>query len=283
MSMAAAGEGAAGARSAVLAKPPLSCFMRTKNEERIIEPVLRAARQVSDDIVVVDSGSTDRTIEIAESLGARVIRAPWLGFGKQKRIGEEACKHDWLLDIDADEELTPDLIEEIKGLFANGEPRYSVYQLRLVTKPDTAPPLWHSAVVKRNRLYDRRVLRAPDHPEWDQFEVPAGMTIGKLKAPIMHRSWSDLTHLDAKFNQSSSSRAKNSKLKPFWYVSLRLLFARPFYFFQHYVSRGLWRAGLYGFAIASIAAHGRWLKDAKMLEMHLARRRAEREGQDPRI
>ncbi len=276
MSMAAEGGKTGDAPNAAPAKPPLSCIMRTKNEERIIEPVLQAAGQVSDDIVVVDSGSTDRTIEIAEQLGARVIRAPWLGFGKQKRIGEDAAKHDWLLDIDADEELTPELIKEIRELFAQGEPALSVYQVKLVTKPDTAPALWHSAVVKRNRLYDRRVVRAPDHAEWDQFETPAGMVIGKLKAPILHRSWSDLTHLDAKFNQSSSSRAKNSKLKPFWYVALRLLFARPFYFFQHYVARGLWRAGLYGFAIASIAAHGRWLKDAKMLEMHLARRRAAR-------
>jgi hypothetical protein len=99
-----------------------------------------------------------------------------------------------------------------------------------------------------------------------------GMKVGKFKHQILHVSFTGLEQLQDKFNKTSSSRAKNATLKSFWYVALRLLFARPFYFLNHYVRRGLWREGWYGFAVANIAAHGRWLKDAKMLEIYLRRR-----------
>jgi glycosyltransferase involved in cell wall biosynthesis len=253
--------------------PPISCYIRAKNEERLIAEVIRAALQVADEVVVIDSGSTDRTIELSEAAGARVVRSPWLGGGKQKRLGEDACKHDWLLDLDADEVLTPALIEEIRALFADGKaPPHSVYQFKLVTKPPVGKPWWNAAVVKRNRFYDRRRIRARDHAGWDQLEIPRGMEVGKFKHPILHVSFSGLEQLQDKFNKTSSARAKNTELKSFWYVALRLLFARPFYFLNHYVRRGLWREGWYGFAVANIAAHGRWLKDAKMLEIYLRRR-----------
>lgn len=256
---------------------PISCYIRAKNEERMIADVIRAALQVVDEVVVVDSGSTDRTIELSEAAGARVVRAPWLGGGKQKRLGEDACRHDWLLDLDADELVTPELAEEIGALFADGrEPPHSVYQFKLVTKPPVGRPWWNATVVKRNRFYDRRKIRARDHAGWDQLVLPEGMTIGKFRSPILHCSFRDLHQLNEKFNRSSSSRASDTKLKPFWLVALRLVFARPFYFFHHYVMRGLWQEGWYGFAVANIAAHGRWLKDAKMMEVHLRNREARR-------
>lgn len=256
---------------------PISCFIRAKNEQRLIGEVIRAALQVVDDVVVVDSGSTDKTIEISEAAGARVLNAPWLGGGKQKRLGEDACKHDWVLDLDADEIVTPELAEEIRALFANGkEPPCNVYQFKLVTKPPVGRPWWNATVVYRNRFYDRRKIHARDHAGWDQLEIPSDWTIGKFKAPILHCSFRDLAQLNDKFNRSSSSRADDTKLKPFWYVALRLVAARPWYFLHHYVMRGLWREGWYGLAVANIAAHGRWLKDAKMMEMHLRNREARR-------
>lgn len=257
---------------------PVSCFIRAKNEERLIAEVIRAAFQVVDEVVVIDSGSTDRTKQLCEAEGARFVPSPWLGGGKQKRLGEDACKHDWVLDLDADEIVTPELAEEIRALFANGaEPPHNVYQFKLVTKPPVGEPWWNAAVVYRHRFYDRRKIHARDHAGWDQLEIPSDWTIGKFKAPILHCSFRDLAQLNDKFNRNSSSRANDTKLKPFWYVALRLVAARPWYFVHHYIMRGLWRAGWYGFAVANIAAHGRWLKDAKMLEIHL-RNRAKKRG-----
>ena len=258
--------------------PKVSCFIRAKNEERMIADVIRAAFQVVDEVVVVDSGSTDKTIALSEAAGARVLNTPWLGGGKQKRLGEDAVANDWVLDLDADEIVTPELAAEMKALLAQGEPPHSVYQFTLVTAPPVGEPWWNASVVKRNRFYDRRKIHARDHAGWDQLEIPSGMSVGKFKAPILHCSFRDLAQLNDKFNRNSSSRAKDTELKSFGYVALRLVFAKPFYFFHHYIMRGMWRGGWYGFAVANIAAHGRWLKDAKMMEIHLKKREAAKRG-----
>lgn len=251
---------------------PISAFIRAKNEERMIGDVIRAAQQVVSEVVVVDSGSTDKTIEIAQELGARVVRAPWLGGGKQKRLGEDACTHDWLLDLDADEIVTPELANEIGALFANGPPEQSVYEMMMATAPPVGAVWRDFNLVDRRKLYDRRVVRAPDHANYDQFDVPSGLSVGRLRAPLLHYSFRDLAQLEDKFTRNSAGRARTTKLKPIWLLQLRLLFGKPFYFLNQYVRRGLWRAGWYGFAVANIAAHGRWMKDALMMEIHLRTR-----------
>ena len=256
---------------------PITAYIRTKNEERMIGEVIAAAQQVVSEVVIVDSGSTDKTIEIADSLGARVIKASWLGGGKQKRIGEEAARFDWLLDLDADEVMSPELAAEIRALFANGEPDARVFELMMATCPPVGAPWRTFNLVDRRKLYDRRVVRQPDHPNWDQFQVPRGVKVERLKAPLLHHSFRDLAQLEEKFNRNSTGRARDTKLKPMWLCVLRLMLGKPFYFLNQYVRRGLWRAGAYGFAVAEIAAHGRWLKDAKMLEIHL-RNRAQQRG-----
>jgi len=255
-----------------MANPPITAFIRAKNEERMIADVVRAALQVADEVVVIDSGSTDKTIELATAAGARVVNAPWLGGGKQKRLGEDAAKHDWLIDLDADEIITPELAAEISALFTNGEPPAPVYEMLMATQPPVGKPWRTFNLVDRRKFYDRRVIRAPDHSNYDQFVVPPGMRVGKLHNPLLHYSFRDLTQLEEKFNRNSAGRARDTKLRPFWLVALRMLFGKPFYFLNQYLRRGLWRAGWYGYAVANIAAHGRWLKDAMMMEIHLRNR-----------
>ncbi len=263
-------------QAATGSKPPISAYIRTKNEERLIGEVIRAARQVADEIILVDSGSTDRTIEIAEAAGARILRCEWKGWGRQKRVAEDACKHDWLLDLDADEIVTPELAEEIHALFANGAPPNPVYQMMMATAPPVGKPWMHYNLVDRRKLYDRRVIRIPDHPMDDQFKVPASIRVGHLRGRLLHRSFTGLEQLETKFTRHAASSSRDSKLKPLWLVCLRLLLGKPFYFLNQYARRGLWRAGWYGFAVANVAAHGRWLRDALMLEIHLREREKRR-------
>ncbi len=252
---------------------PLSCYIRTLNEERIIERTLTAARQITDDIVVVDSGSTDRTIEIAERLGARVIRQPWLGSGFQKRAGEDLCRNDWLLDIDADEVVTEALAEEIRTLFANGNPPNPVYAPPLVTISPGGVRFENSSIAYRNKLYDRRVVRAPAHKAWDQFELPAGVRPVRLTKPLDHYAYRDLGHLLEKQNRVSGVRAQETKLPALWSVKARVLFIFPFYFVKHYITRRYFLMGVEGFAVSMILAFGRWLRDVKRYERHMAEKR----------
>jgi glycosyltransferase involved in cell wall biosynthesis len=246
---------------------PISCYIRTLNEERLIGKVVRAAFQVADEVIVIDSGSTDKTLEIAEAEGARIIRQPWLGNGRQKRAGEDAARHDWVLDLDADEILTPELAREIKAVFT-GKPAHAIYALRMIIVPPFGKPWDRFKFVYRNKLYDKRRVRIPDHAAWDQFEVPPGETVGRLGSPILHYAFTGMEHMIGKLNRVSSVRARETPLKPLWIVVLRVFFGLPVYFFKEYFLNGLILGGTYGFAFALSIAFGRWLRDVKMYERH---------------
>jgi glycosyltransferase involved in cell wall biosynthesis len=255
------------------------------NEERRIGQVLAAVRDAVDEVVVVDSGSTDATVSIAQAAGARVIRQPWLGNGRQKRFAEEQCRNEYLLDLDADEVLSPELAAEIGSLFAKGPPLFPVYALKLVIVPPVGEPWWKVAVAHRCKLYDRRIVRQPDHAAWDQLPLPADVRVGRLAAPLMHHMFRDLGHVVQKLNAVSGVRARETRLhRTRLEVAARVLFAYPIYFLKHYVLRGYFRLGVYGVATAATLAHGRWLRDAKMYErLLMARERPADETATARI
>ena len=98
----------------------LSVVIITLNEERNIKRALSSVQAIADEIVVVDSGSTDRTKEICTAFGVRFIETEWKGYAQTKNYGHELCKHDWILSLDADEELDERLIAAVKSAKKNG-------------------------------------------------------------------------------------------------------------------------------------------------------------------
>jgi len=247
-------------------RPPISAYIRTLNEARMIAAVVEAARQVADDVVVIDSGSTDGTKALAEGAGARVIDQTWLGNGRQKRAAEDACRHDWLLDLDADEIVTPALSDEIAACFANGDPPASIYRIDLALVPPVGEPWLKFGLQARHKLYDRRVVRQPDHEAWDQFEAPAGVHVGRLRNPLLHHAFDGVAGFQDKLNKHSTVRAETLPLKSAPVLALRIVFGFPFYFAKKYFLQQYFRGGVYGVAIAALSAQGRWLKDVKMWE-----------------
>lgn len=103
-------------------KPTLSVALITLNEERIIGATLEAVKEISDEIIVVDSGSSDKTVKLAKSLGADVFTEDWKGFSEQKNSALGKCKSDWILSLDADEVITRELADEIvEAITSNGK------------------------------------------------------------------------------------------------------------------------------------------------------------------
>lgn len=247
-------------------RPPISAYIRTLNEARMVGDVVRAALSIVDEVVVVDAGSTDDTLVLAREAGARVIEHEWLGNGHQKRIAEDACVHDWLLDLDADEIVTPALAAEIRALFESGDPPFGVYRTPLALAPPVGDPWLTFGLQTRHKLYDRRVVRAPAHAAWDQFDLPAELSVGRLAEPIIHHAFTGAAQFMGKLNRNSSVRAEALALKSKPYLALRIVVGAPFYFAKKYFLQQYFRGGIYGFALAMMSAQGRWLRDVKMWE-----------------
>jgi glycosyltransferase involved in cell wall biosynthesis len=102
--------------------PPLSITIVAQNEDRTIAAVLAAVSGIADEIVFLDSGSTDRTVEIAKSFGVRFYHQDWLGYAEQKNKAIDLASGEWILSLDADEVLTPALAAEIRSLMQRGVP-----------------------------------------------------------------------------------------------------------------------------------------------------------------
>ncbi|WMS42331.1 glycosyltransferase family 2 protein [Acuticoccus sp. MNP-M23] len=252
-------------------RPLLSAYIRTLNEERMVDAVVRGALKVAREVIVVDSGSTDGTCEIAEAAGARVVDQPWIGTGRQKRIGETAAQHDWLLDLDADEVVTDDLAAEIAAVLNANPPANTVLRLKLVTVPPFGKPFYGVKIAYRNRVYNRTAIRVPDSQAWDQLDLPGGTPLRTMDAPLMHHAFSSIGHVVAKQNRNTDARAE-AALKPLPVIVLRVFFAMPVYFFKEYVFKKLALRGVYGFSYALTVAFGRWLRDVKMFEIHMRQR-----------
>lgn len=267
------GVGDAKEKSSMGSGTKISCYIRTLNEERRIGDVVKAAFQVAEEVIVIDSHSTDKTREIAAQQGAIVIEQKWLGLGRQKRFAEEHCKNNWLLDLDADEIVTPELAAEIKQLFAHGKPEHSIYKIPLFIAPPVGGVWTRSYIRPHTKLYDKRVVRIPDHEVWDHFKIPQNVSVGKLKGGIIHYAFANLSALISKVNFWTDTKLlKPQPKKKIYMAFFRLFFAFPFYFLRQYFLRNLWRAGIYGFIFAVISAFGRWLNDAKQIEKYLMER-----------
>lgn len=247
-------------------KLPLSVFIITLNEADRIGRAIESVRDFADEIIVVDSGSTDDTVKIAELLGARVVYNSWNGYGLQKRFGEDHCRNRWLLNIDADEEITPLLAQEIHALFANGEPPLSGYiiQMRDLLPGETElAPMAHTNYVVR--LYNREKARFSDSPVHDSVIVREGET-GKLRHPALHRSFRSIAHMVEKMNSYTSMQAQELQKRGFPQARWRIYSEFPLMFFKAYVLRGYLLRGRRGFIYAAHYAFGRFIRLAKFLE-----------------
>jgi glycosyltransferase involved in cell wall biosynthesis len=245
---------------------PISCYIRTLNEQRRIGEVVGRARQLCDEVIVVDSGSTDGTLDIARGAGAKVVHQKWLGNGHQKRVGESHARHDWLLDLDADEVLSDELIEEIRHEFAGESPSCDVYRLALTIIDPTGRIWYRAGVAHRAKLYNRRVVEMPAQRAWDQLTIGPQMQVRNLRGALLHHAFADLGHLVRKQEAAMRNRVKGMPRRSRLGVQLRILTGFPWYFLRYFLGRGLWRVGIYGFSFSCVCAFSRWERDVKLYE-----------------
>jgi glycosyltransferase involved in cell wall biosynthesis len=246
----------------------LSVVLITRNAAAQIEPCL-ASVQFADDIVVVDSGSTDGTQAIAERHGARVIEKPWKGFGRQKQSAVEAAKHDWVLCLDADERVTPELAASIAKTLAS--PQHRVYRMARCNRfmgrwlrHGEGYPDWNT------RLFHRA------YAQWSNDEVHEHVistgTVGRLDGDLLHESAETLARYLEKQNSYTSLQAEALVRDRVRVTPLHLLLSPLVRFVKFYVVRLGFLDGVPGLVHIGIGCMNSFVKYAKALAAYMAPR-----------
>jgi glycosyltransferase involved in cell wall biosynthesis len=254
---------------------PLSVFIICYNEADRISSTIKAITGLTDDIIVIDSGSTDATREIAESCGARVlVNRPFPGYGPQKRFAEDQCRHDWVLNLDADEVVPPPLADSIRAAFASGTPSFDAYRLPIaeVFPGEGTPHAW-SYTLKPVRLYRLSCGRYVDSPVHDRVALAPGTRVGDLGPAIHHFSVRSLGDQIGKLNNYSDMQAADLEARRITLPTWRILGEFPLAFLKAYLVRRHFVRGIYGFMTAMNYAFSRHLRLAK----HIERRRLNRQ------
>ena len=242
--------------------PTLSAILITRNEEANLEDCLASLDGLATQIVVVDTQSTDRTLVIAQRYGALISSPPdWPGFGPQKNRALDLASEDWVLSLDADERLTPELRAEIKGVLDKPQtdcyaiPRLSWYCGRFMRHsgwtPDYVDRLFKrgSARFSSDLVHERLISKGP---------------VLKLKNQMLHYSFMNLAQVQEKMERYSTASAQQAFLRGKTASPLKAILHGAWSFFRTYILRAGFLDGPQGFSLALANAKGSYLRYIKL-------------------
>lgn len=245
---------------------PVSAVLIAHNEEKAIVEALRSVA-FCDEIVLVDSGSSDRTRELAAEAGARVIvNSPWPGFVAQRDLAVRAARHDWVLALDADERVSEALHAEIEALRASGcdaagyrIPRVAFYLGRSIRGTDWYPD-WQV------RFFDR--TRAA----WEgglvhESVVVRGGAVGRLRGELEHRPYADISDHLRKIDSYTTLWARQAHAAGRSSTLLQVTAGAGWAFFRNYVLKRGFLLGSAGLLISVLNTHYTFVKLVKLREL----------------
>ena len=236
----------------------------TKNEEEHIGKALSSVACM-DEVIVVDSGSTDRTVEIAKSFGAKVYTQEWMGYAKQKQYALSLCTHNWVLNLDGDEVVNDDLIKSLQAVMKKNEAdsvrfwRNDIFIGKSLSKWSKKP--------NNHRFYKR------DKAHFDESKLVHESATVKGKETFInqkfdHYGYNSVEAITSKNNKYSSLKAdeKLVQKKQFSYVKLVTIF--PLVFVKEYFIQRKVFSGTRGFILSIMDAYYSFIKEAKLYEHH---------------
>lgn len=238
----------------------ISATIITVNEEHAIARAI-GSLTFCDEVVVVDSGSTDRTVELAASLGARVVHNSWPGYANQKNLAAASATHDWILSIDADEAVGPELAASIRRWKAE-EPRCAGYEFPRLARY-CGRWIRHSGWYpdRKVRLYRRDLGRWVGQYVHESVEV-AG-PVGQLEGDLLHFTCDTLEEHRATIARYTSLAAREIHDAGRTVRSYRLLVSPLYSFVKSYLLQRGFLDGVAGYTIARMAAQYVYLKYSK--------------------
>jgi len=243
----------------------LSVIVITKNEERNIEDCLNSVRW-ADEIVVVDGGSEDKTLELARKFTSKVFVKPWEGYGASKNFALEQCTGSWILWLDADERVTQELGKEIQFVTAQQSPPTSVYEM-----PRKAYFLgkwirhcgWYPGYVPR--LFQRGAGKFSENKVHEKFEFDGEM--GRLRSDLLHFTDPNIKHYLEKFNRYTTLAADEMLEKRTIFRVSQLIVKPVWVFIRMYVVKLGFLDGIQGFILSVLSSCYVFTKYAKLWEL----------------
>lgn len=240
----------------------LSVIIIAKNEQANIKRCLESVH-FADEVIVLDSGSTDNTVAIAKQYTDQVFLTDWKGYGVQKQRALSKAKGDWVLNLDADEFVTKQLQETIKKAIAADEADAYRIAIQMVFYNQ---PLKYSGSPKRHvRLFKRTKARYSDDIIHEKVLMMPGSRISRIKQPILHHSFQDVSHVLYKLNKYSSYSAKvrieSNKKTGF----IRTLISAGWMFGRCFILQRGFLDGKLGFLFALFHAQGAFYRGIKQM------------------
>lgn len=245
---------------------PISVVIITKNEEKNIGRCLQSVVSVADEIVIVDSYSTDKTISIAESFNAKIVQQEWLGYGAQKNFANKIAKHQWILSLDADEELSNELIQSI--LYAKKNGLYGQYEIRRIT-------WFYGKFVKYGlEKNDFKIRLFPkDIASWNLDLVHENLVTSQplekqfLKGELLHYSYYSIQEHIERINQYSYLSAQKYFLAGKKGAGTKMIFSPLLNFFKSYILKAGFLDGRHGFILSIIHSFEAFLRYSKLWDL----------------
>ncbi|QJR81007.1 glycosyltransferase family 2 protein [Alteromonas pelagimontana] len=249
---------------------PVSVFAVTLNEEQYLARMLASVQEFAE-IIVVDSGSTDRTVEIAKQFGAKVYHKEWMGFARQKAYALSLCQNEWALNLDGDEVLPPEMPKHIQKLV--DEERADAYRLYFEDIFWGEPMASGSAKRSIVRLYRKSDVSFPlNRLVHENVKLSADCKQGRVPGSVIHFGYPSVDVLMAKQNKYSSLKALEkfqAGKKP---SLLKLVAVFPLMFIKAYFIKQMFLSGRRGLVKAVIEAMYGFLKEAKLHEHYFTDR-----------
>jgi len=231
----------------------LSAVVITKNEVDRIGECIKGLLLVTDDIVIVDSGSTDGTIEKAKELGANVFETEWLGYGPTKNLGHTKAKYDWILSIDSDEFLTEQLASEIEKLNLESNHVYAINRQNYYLGKKINYSGWSPDWVYR--IFNRNEVQWNDSLVHEKLIIPNNFQIKRLKHKLSHHSYRSIEDHEAKVEKYAQLRARIWKERKKYPNIFKRWFGPFFKGFKSYILKLGFLDGGAGWAIAKMNVH----------------------------
>jgi glycosyltransferase involved in cell wall biosynthesis len=248
-------------------KMKLSVVIITLNEEDRLEDALKSCREIADEIVVVDSYSTDKTVEIAETYGAKIFKKKFVDYGSQKNFAKDKASYPWVLNLDADERVSDTLEQEILKTKQQNHEEITAAGF-LVNRKTSYLGRW----IKHSGWYPDRKLRLfrKDKSQW-QGRIHEGLSLdgktAKMAGDILHFTYRDITDHINRLNRYAKMQAEDIAAKKKKLLFLRAILLPPVTFIRFY----LWKMGILdgfpGFIIALVSSWATAMKYLKAIEI----------------